>query len=651
MVCNMTLNQLIFRNIKKNLKHYYVYIFALVFSVGLYFSFVTLQFDPALDDATSGIRGAAAIKSGSILLLAIVSVFLLYANNLFIKRRSKEIGLFQLIGMTKGTVFRILSVENFVLYIGSLVVGVFAGFSMSRLLMIILFKVTGVKDVATLRFSSEALLRTLVVFALIYILILIMNAVFIKRQSILSLFSVTTVTQQRVQKMTMFQVVIGVVGILLIACGYYLSTQLFKGVILSNYLFTTMVVILASVIIGTYLFYKGSVSFIFNLIRKRKGGYLNVNDVLSLSSIMFRMKSNSLLLMIITTLSALSIALLSLSYISYYSVEKTVERTIPADFTIPNSERAMEFTQALEEKNIDYTETATDLITSPVDLSKVMTMPGEVTGDQSYANTRMIVISEQTVLEVDVEEDEVMFINSDPLMEKFMQFQTDQQAIFQGREHSYDLTFTGTKDLVVLPTRITYNFPVAVVDDLVYKQMQDDQDISFTSEFTVYHGVNIVQKDELEKANDIFNKLEINIWAGHESKYEGRINLKQSVGITMFIVGFLGLAFLITSGCILYFKQMDESEDEKSNYTILRKLGFTQSDLLKGIQKKQLFNFGIPLVVGLLHSYFAVKSGWFLFGTEMLTPMIIVMLIYTALYSIFGLLSVINYKRVIKDSL
>ena len=651
MVCNMTLNQLIFRNIKKNLKHYYVYIFALVFSVGLYFSFVTLQFDPALDDATSGIRGAAAIKSGSILLLAIVSVFLLYANNLFIKRRSKEIGLFQLIGMTKGTVFRILSVENFVLYIGSLVVGVFAGFSMSRLLMIILFKVTGVEDVATLRFSSEALLQTLVVFALIYILILIMNAVFIKRQSILSLFSVTTVTQQRVQKMTMFQVVIGVVGILLIACGYYLSTQLFKGVILSNYLFTTMVVILASVIIGTYLFYKGSVSFIFNLIRKRKGGYLNVNDVLSLSSIMFRMKSNSLLLMIITTLSALSIALLSLSYISYYSVEKTVERTIPADFTIPNSERAMEFTQALEEKNIDYTETATDLITSPVDLSKVMTMPGEVTGDQSYANTRMIVISEQTVLEVDVEEDEVMFINSDPLMEKFMQFQTDQQAIFQGREHSYDLTFTGTKDLVVLPTRITYNFPVAVVDDLVYKQMQDDQDISFTSEFTVYHGVNIVQKDELEKANDIFNKLEINIWAGHESKYEGRINLKQSVGITMFIVGFLGLAFLITSGCILYFKQMDESEDEKSNYTILRKLGFTQSDLLKGIQKKQLFNFGIPLVVGLLHSYFAVKSGWFLFGTEMLTPMIIVMLIYTALYSIFGLLSVINYKRVIKDSL
>lgn len=119
----------------------------------------------------------------------------------------------------------------------------------------------------------------------------------------------------------------------------------------------------------------------------------------------------------------------------------------------------------------------------------------------------------------------------------------------------------------------------------------------------------------------------------------------------MFIVGFLGLTFLITSGCILYFKQMDESEEEKPNYTILRKLGFTQGDLLKGIRMKQIYNFGIPLVIGLFHSYFAVQSGWFLFGSEVWTPMIMVMVLYTALYSIFGILSVLYYKKVIKSAL
>ncbi len=119
----------------------------------------------------------------------------------------------------------------------------------------------------------------------------------------------------------------------------------------------------------------------------------------------------------------------------------------------------------------------------------------------------------------------------------------------------------------------------------------------------------------------------------------------------MFIVGFLGLTFLITSGCILYFKQLDESEEEKGSFTILRKLGFTQEDLLKGIQVKQMYNFGIPLLFGLLHSYFAVQSGWFWFGTELWTPMIIVMILYTALYSIFGVLSVLYYKKVIKEAL
>ncbi|PIC86780.1 bacitracin ABC transporter permease [Sporosarcina sp. P20a] len=647
----MTLNQLIFRNIKKNLKHYYVYIFALVFSVGLYFSFVTLQFDPALDDATGGVKGAAAIKSGSVLLIAIVSVFLLYANNLFIKRRSKEIGLFQLIGMTKGTVFRILSVENFMLYVGSLVVGIFLGFSMSRLLMLVLFKVTGVTDVATLRFSSEALLQTLAVFAAIFVLILIMNAIFIKRQSILSLFRVTTVTQQRVKKMTVFQAVIGVFGILLIIFGYYLSARLFSSMLLINQLFLVMIIILASVIVGTYLFYKGSVSFIFNLIRKRKGGYLNINDVLSLSSIMFRMKSNSFLLMIITSLSALSIALLSLSYISYYSVEKSVERTIPADFTIPDTTRAMEFTEALESKGIAFTETAIDLLTTPVDLSRVLSIPVGDSQDVSYTDTEMIVISDEGLSEIDVAEKEVLFVNSDSLTENFMKFQANQQVVFQGKEHIYDLTLKGTERVAVLPTRVTYAFVVAVVDDQVFQKMNVDNDSSIASEFTEYHGVDIENENDLEKANDIFNVLGINDWVGHESKFEERTKQMQGAGMIMFIVGFLGLAFLVTSGCILYFKQMDESEDEKSNYTILRKLGYTQTDLLKGVQQKQLFNFGIPLVVGLFHSYFAVKSGWFLFGTEMLTPTIIVMFIYTALYSIFGLLSVLNYKRVIKDSL
>lgn len=156
-------------------------------------------------------------------------------------------------------------------------------------------------------------------------------------------------------------------------------------------------------------------------------------------------------------------------------------------------------------------------------------------------------------------------------------------------------------------------------------------------------GIDVTKENHLQKADHLFQKQQFK--AGQFSRVEMLQDQKQNMGLTMFIVGFLGLTFLITSGCILYFKQMDESEEEKPNYTILRKLGFTRGDLLKGIRFKQLFNFGIPLVLGLIHSYFAVKSGWFLFGTELWTPIILVMVLYTALYSIFGILSVVYYKK------
>lgn len=253
----MSINVLMLRNLRKNIRNYYLYVFALVFSVALYFAFVTLQYDPSMDAVEGSIKGGAAIKAASVLLVAIVSIFLLYANTIFIKRRGKEIGLFQLIGMTKGKIFRILSAENFILYFGSLVLGIAVGFSVSKLILMILFKIMGIDAIASLRFSTPALVQTLIVFFVIYLLIMLMNYGFIKRQSILSLFRVTSTTEGNVKKLSVFEMIIGIVGIGLILLGYSISSRLFSGDLTSmTELSISMITILASVIIGTYLFIK-----------------------------------------------------------------------------------------------------------------------------------------------------------------------------------------------------------------------------------------------------------------------------------------------------------------------------------------------------------------------------------------------------------
>lgn len=649
----MNINYLIYRNLKKNIKNYYLYVFALIFSVGLYFAFVTLQYDPAMDEAKGSIKGAAALGAASVLLVAIVAIFLLYANTIFIKRRSKEIGLFQLIGLTKGKIFRILSAENLILYFGSMVIGIFAGFAASRLILMILFKVTGVDTEAALSFSTEALIQTVIVFAVIYLLIMIMNYTFIKRQSILSLFRAVSTTENQIKKMSFAEMLFGLLGIGLILLGYYVSTKLFSGDFTTmNELFMAMILILGAVIIGTYLFYKGSVSFIFNAIRKSKAGYLSLNNVLSLSSIMFRMKSNALLLTIITTVSALAIGLLSLSYISYYSAEKSAEQSVPNHFAVADQNDLSAFIQALTDEDIEFKKTERDVIQVNADLSDVIGASLEVSGQVDSSSMIIPVISDASVKGKDVSPGETLFTGYSDAIQQFMAIQTTGEIELISPKQSFKQKLIGLdKEAYVSYYYASGGLPTAIVDQTVFDQLVQDLDPKIQKKTNVYHGIDIVDPIAMDQANQIFKDLGISERTGNLSQAEMIFNQKSNMGLMMFIVGFLGLTFLITSGCILYFKQMDEGEEEKPNYTILRKLGFTQGNLLTGIQIKQLFNFGIPLVVGLSHSYFAVKSGWFFFGTELWLPMVMVMLLYTALYSIFGLLSVMFYKRVIKEAL
>ncbi|MFD0825020.1 ABC transporter permease [Neobacillus sp. M.A.Huq-85] len=648
----MSVNHLIIRNLKKNLKNYYLYVFALVFSVALYFAFVTLQYDPAMDTTKGSIKGGASIRAASVLLVAIVTIFLLYANTIFIKRRSKEIGLFQLIGMTKSRIFHILSTENFFLYFGSLVIGIFLGFSFSRFIMMILLKVTQVDADAVLRFSTKALVQTLIVFGTIYLLIMLMNYIFIKKQSILALFRITSSTEQKIMKLSIWEILIGITGMILVCVGYYVSSKLFGGDFTTiNELFIAMIGILGSVIIGTYLFYKGSVSFIFHLIRKKKDGYLNIKEVLSLSSIMFRMKSNALLLTIITTVSALAIGLLSLSYISYYSAEKMAENNVAADFAFTKTTDAEQFKKALEENHLPFNEKRADVIQVNADLSTIMeTGLQELTINPS--SVPLPVVSDKAVIDMDLPPEETIFTGYNDLLQSFMSLKDLGQIKLHGQNEAISLQYKGLeKEFIVSRYFTGGGFPVAVVNDSVFKQLKNNLEPTIQKKSSLFIGITLKDEEHVTKANDLFKEMFGNEDNSMDSRLEMSNFQKQNMGLIMFIVGFLGLTFLITSGCILYFKQMGEGEEEMPNYTILRKLGFTRGDLVKGIRGKQLFSFGIPLVIGLSHSYFAVKSGWFLFGTELWTPMIVVMVVYATLYSIFGMLSVQYYKKIIKEAL
>ena len=133
----MTLFDLVLRNMKKNVKHYYLYFFALIFSVALYFVFASLQFDTTVAERTAlSSSMTSGFKAANILLIIIAGIFIIYANSIFLTRRSKEIGLYQLIGLTKNAVAKMLIIENVLLSFGALIVGILTGTVVSRLFLL-----------------------------------------------------------------------------------------------------------------------------------------------------------------------------------------------------------------------------------------------------------------------------------------------------------------------------------------------------------------------------------------------------------------------------------------------------------------------------------------------------------------------------------
>ena len=658
----MTLSRLVFRSMRKNLKQYYLYFFSLIFSVTLCFSFTTLQYNPSVVEALER-SGAAStgFKAASYILYVIITLFVLYASQLFMKRRSKEIGLYQLIGMTKGLVVRLIALENIVLFVLAVCIGMVLGFFSSRLFAMILIKMLEIDMVIHLTFSEEAFNQSVLIFTILLVVIILQLVWMVRRVSLLSLFSAAKQADERVKRFSIFQAAMGLLGLLLIAFGYYLSAILFD--VKSNFfnnLFLNMIIILASTMLGTFLFFRYSVSLIMNTVRARKKGHLKVSDVLAVTPIMHRMKGNSKSLTLITLLTGLAVGIMSLSYISYYSSETNARQASPYDYVLLNNQ-GIEFIEQLERKGIEYEQDTFGISSVILNIRDLATDHLEdVVLFDGESEATVVSLSDLHQVEPDVQlaNGEAVLTSYINLLAEILPLQSGKKITVKAGETEILLYIKEIREDYLLSQEVTLGSPIVVVTDETFEEIQSNniEETLYTSQI----GINLIDEQDRKQAEEIYKNLadartivdeENNDSFALESYEELRKRNITGLGLTIFVTAFLGLAFLLTTGSILYFKQMAEAEDERESYKILRKIGFSTNDLLKGIYAKQAFNFGVPLAIGLLHSYFAVKSGWWMFGTELVAPLVITMTLYILMYAVFALLSIQYYKKVVRESL
>lgn len=629
----MNFNQIVLKNFTKNIRHYAMFIFSLIVSIVLFFSFVTLKYTNSINNENSMKVIQKGSEIGANFLFFIIVIFLLYASHLFIKRRTREFALYQLIGLTRKNIIRMLFIEQFIMFFITGIIGMVIGVFGSKILLMIVLKMLDINTSVSLSFHFPAILQTFILLMVSFILILIQGYLFLRKRSILDMINDNSKSEATKPKITIIEVVLGVLGIIMIGFGYYMSTEMF-GEFARIVMFVPFI-ILALTVIGAYLFFRSSVSLIFKTLKRSKHGNVSVTDVVFTSSIMHKMKKNALSLTIIAIISAVTVTVLCFGAVSRSMIDDTVNQSSPQDFNFIKAKQAEQFEDKLEQAHIRYT---------PVykELSEVKVLKDDFfKKSMNYnATDRIFITSNKYFNDKDIVGNHAKMVNF-ATSSSLLKYNLNKDIEIKGEKKEAFKVIDVNKE-VDFKNEVSYNAPVLLVSADKYDQLK-----KYSTEIHKQYGYNLMNSADWSKVNKLAKSIDPNI----QSQKVVRQDFNDSMGILLFVTSFLGLAFLVAAGCIIYIKQMDETEDEMPNFRILRKIGYTHQDMLKGLALKILFNFGLPLIISLLHAYFAAKAFMVLMGATNMLPVYIVMVIYSVIYFIFAIMSFIHSSRIVKHSI
>ena len=640
----MTIRKLVIRSMRKNIKMYYLYFFAMIFSISLYFIFSTLQNDQTIVHmVNTSANFSTAFQVAGILLILITVVFTIYATNIFIRRRSQEIGLYQLIGLSKAWVARVLILEHTILGLGALLIGMLVGALLSRLFLILFMNLIGIESMVGLTFSSQAVIQTIAVFTCLIAVTSLQIILTVYRSTLLQLFQANNQNDYFVKRPSIVSSILGLAGLSLIGFGYYVSTLIVDN---ADILMFLMLLVLASTILGTFLIFHTTISWILYVFRKRQNGNLGLYNSLSVAPLMHRMKGHANSLTLITVLSAMAITMISLSYSLYYSTENDVRLAMPFDFAVENmEEEAAIISSRLEEEQIEFDHYELDAIR--FDGAWVEQDPSA----ERRQGTFMLFSAEQMAQAgLDVESPkggEAIYQNTRAKIEG-MELSYPKYVEYASNDEDNRLTVSNFK----LENVMNYRFYGAqlLVSEETFERMRDHIQEDEGKEILTFEVFQLLDDEKSETASDIFlTNVDSDLYiTDFYTAYEDSL---QTNGLQIFIAGLLGFVFILSTGSILYFKQMTEAEQEKTHYRTLRQLGFQVNDIMKGIIRKQLFVYLIPLGIGLIHAAFALNVGSVLIAASMLTPIIISMVVYIVIYLMFTVVTIRYYKSIVSNAL
>ncbi|MGE7943516.1 FtsX-like permease family protein [Lysinibacillus xylanilyticus] len=620
----MTLFSLARKNIQRNLSNYFLYIASMVFSIVIYFTFVTLKYNDdlsALKQSSQQIKGL--MSASSVVLLFFIVIFMAYSNSFFMKKRKKEVALYSLLGVRKQKIGLMLFFENLVIGLVSLVLGIILGFFMSQGLLMILVRLMGYEVVGSLTFSSEALVNTTGIFTLLFLFTSLQGYRVIYQFKLIDLFH----AEKQGEQIPRASLLVAILGTALIAFGYYTaSLDIFTSKIWRFFtVLGTPLMVIGVTIAGTYLLFHSVSVFVLTALKKATSWSWKGLNLIGVSQLLYRIRANAKSLSIIAILSATTITAGGGVFGMYYNAEATVRQMLPNTFmwkgdTVKFSQEDVLYNESLAVKNL------------------------RVDNEFSFFEYTLLQESDYNRLAKLQGKDEELHIADGSTVLLDASFDERFSHDFTGEE--FKLENGESFHVAKMYTESVLNFmpagTVLVVNDKVF---------AATNAEAVKMQVVGMDNDLKQQAisQEIYNQLSSEQQEGFSSVPQSYEDSLATVGSLLFVGSFLGLVFLAATGSIIYFKVLTEAEEDQSKYAILNKIGVNKKQILKTVAGQVAVIFSAPLVVGIAHSAFALLAFSQLFSMDITKPVILWMIAYSAIYGIYYIFTVRSFYKIVRQ--
>ena len=660
------------QNIRNNKSTYIPYMITCIFCIAMIYMMEFLRDCPTLDQA---VRQADEVRmivfTGEIVVEIFCIIFLIYSNSFLMKRRQKEIGLYNILGLERNHIGIVMFLETIITSIGSLAGGIAAGIIGSKLALLLLLKLLHIPSVLGFYISVKGIFTCLFMFGIVFLMILFLNLAKIHLSRPVELLrGNNTGEKEPAAKWLM-----ALIGFICLGAGYYLAVTTESPIKAITIFLLAVILVMA----GTYLLFTAGSIVILKFLRRRKSFYYRTGNFISISGMLYRMKQNAIGLASICILSTGVLLMISMTVSIYFGMNDIMLNRYPYDVDMSVTSISEEECQtAIEafEKTIADNKVPVEKSVEEIYLDIVCSK----NGDQILIKPTNTIRNSDSVLVLSLlnqaEYERLTGISAN--LNDGEIFAWYPSAVQKDSVTVDETEFTVKKWMDKNPLTcgedaVSDNAVLVVTDEDFKKfdEMRTEMYKGVSSapageDLTLHLGLDITGSETdkidfgtpvMETVKDLKKSggLSENAWIISGIRQQEYESYYADNGSLLFIGIFLGSLFLMGTAMIIYYKQISEGYEDQKRFEIMQKVGLSRREVRSSVRRQILMVFFLPLLMAMLHITMAfpmIRRLLLLFGMTN-TKLFIgctagTVLIFAVVYGLIYLMTARSYYHIVE---